>query len=282
MRHPLSTPEHSGGLWEWSERVVAVGGVDGFVVEDVLVQAVPEHFEPPVSQRAQRCVVALSRLDLGVVELSGPGASAQAAERPLMDGGAEVAVVGKAPRNDEVALAGAPGDGRSSCVAPQRVRRRELLDVVSDLARDPGGETITHARHAQVDLAARDGVPRVGGSLTVWSRTLRCPPSSSSVHAASQARRCSSTATFHDDEHGGAAAAAALTVSFRVRTGADARGTTCITQHFGTRGSMFGVVVLPSAPPLLIVSVAAYMPFHVPPTMRYNALMLETPVPLGT
>lgn len=89
-------------------------------------------------------------------------ASLQAAECPLMDRGAQVAIVGQAAGDDEIALAGASGHGGLSRVALQGVRRRELLDMVADLARDPGGKTITQARHAQLDLAAREGVPRVG------------------------------------------------------------------------------------------------------------------------
>jgi hypothetical protein len=43
----------------------------------------------------------------------------------------------------------------------QRVRRPILLEVVADFARDPGGEAVTQARHAQVDLAAGEGFPRL-------------------------------------------------------------------------------------------------------------------------
>jgi hypothetical protein len=42
-----------------------------------------------------------------------------------------------------------------------------LVDVVADLARDPGGETITQARHAQVDLAARELWVPNGPSMAV-------------------------------------------------------------------------------------------------------------------
>ena len=50
MRHPLST-SGSGGV---SEGSVAVGDVHGFVVEHVLGQAVPEHFDPAVAEGAER------------------------------------------------------------------------------------------------------------------------------------------------------------------------------------------------------------------------------------
>src|SRR5262249_10458329 len=106
MRHPLST-SGSGG---WSEGSFAVGLVGGLVGEDALGEAVPEDFQPAVAQGAQGVVVALAGCDLGVVELPCPGAAGQAAEGPLVDGVAEVAVVGQAAGHDEVALAGAAGD----------------------------------------------------------------------------------------------------------------------------------------------------------------------------
>ena len=82
----------------WHDRACfgAVGGVGGFVVVGALGQAVPEDFEPPVAQASQGGVVSLAGGDLGFVELAGPGGAVQAAERPLLDGLAEVPVVGRA------------------------------------------------------------------------------------------------------------------------------------------------------------------------------------------
>jgi hypothetical protein len=60
MRHPLSTPGRSGGVWEWLQGAVAVGGVDGFVVEGAVAQAVPETLEPAVAECAQGGVVGLA------------------------------------------------------------------------------------------------------------------------------------------------------------------------------------------------------------------------------
>src|SRR5512144_1382335 len=140
----------------------AVGDVDGLVVAGAAAQAVPEDLEPAVAEGAQRGVVGLAGGPLGVVEVAGPAAAGQAAKRPLVHRVAEVAVVRQATGDDDVALAGATGHRGTARVALQRVRRGELLEVVADFAGDPGGETITQARHAQVDLAARDHLPRVG------------------------------------------------------------------------------------------------------------------------
>ena len=104
MRHPLSTPD-SGGV---SEGSVAVGDMHGLVVEHTLGEAVPQDFEPAVAQGAQRGVVALSGGDFAVVELTGPAALGEAAERPLVDRGAEVVVVRQPAGDDEIAL---PGSG---------------------------------------------------------------------------------------------------------------------------------------------------------------------------
>jgi hypothetical protein len=65
VRHPLST---SGGL---HAGVVAVRCVDGLVVVDVKVQAVPEDFEPAVAELAQCGVVMVAGGDLCVVGLAG-------------------------------------------------------------------------------------------------------------------------------------------------------------------------------------------------------------------
>ncbi len=100
----------------------------------------------------------LPRARWAVVELASPVRPAQAAERPLLDGVAKVAVAGEPVGDEELALARAAGDGCLACVALEAVRRVEVGDV-ADLAGHPGGETITEARKAQVDLAARDRRP---------------------------------------------------------------------------------------------------------------------------
>src|SRR5947209_17285463 len=107
-------------------------------------------------------MVWLTSCDLAIEELARPAAAAYAAESPLVHRGAQIVVVGQTAGDDEVVLAGAAGDRGGAGVALQRVRRVELCDVFADFARDPGGETITQARHAQVDLAARERFPRVG------------------------------------------------------------------------------------------------------------------------
>ncbi len=87
VRHPLSTPVCSGGFREWLECAVAVGGVGGFVVEEAVLEAVPEDLEPAVAECAECGVVALTGGALLVVELARPWRGAQAAEapRPLID-----------------------------------------------------------------------------------------------------------------------------------------------------------------------------------------------------
>src|SRR5207249_10351738 len=89
-----------------------------------------------------------------------PGAG-ERAERPLLDGTGQVAVAGQSGGHHELAPAGAPGDRGLAPVALQRVRRGELRRVIADLTGDPGGETGTEARKAQVDLAVRDRLPRL-------------------------------------------------------------------------------------------------------------------------
>src|SRR6185312_16530540 len=158
VRHPLSTT-CSGGAAEGS---VAVGDVHGLVVGDALGQAVPEELQPAVAEGAQGGVVAFAGFDFLVVELSGPAASGQATEGPLVDGGAEVAVMREAAGDDEVALARAAGDRGLAGVALQPVRGVELFDVFADLSGDPSGEDVSQAGEAQVDRPAWEGVPRVG------------------------------------------------------------------------------------------------------------------------
>ena len=46
-------------------------------------------------------------------------------------------------------------------VTCQCVRGIELLDVLTDFPGHPGGETVTQAREAQVDLAAGERLPRL-------------------------------------------------------------------------------------------------------------------------
>ena len=142
MRHPLAT-SGSGGL---AEGAVAVGEVGGLVVELAADEAVPQDLQPAVAQGPEGGVVAFAAGALGVVELSGPPGLAEAAEGPLLDGVGEVAVAGQPRGDDQLGLARAAGDGGFAGIALQRVRGGELLDVVADLARDPGGKTITQAR----------------------------------------------------------------------------------------------------------------------------------------
>src|SRR6266516_4481245 len=157
MRHPLSTTG-SGGA---AEGAVAVGDVDGLVVQLALAQAVPQDFQPAVAERSEGGMVGLAAPTLGVVELPGPAGLTQAAKRPLLDGAGEVAVAGQPAGDHQLAFAGAAGDRGLARVALQRVRRLVLADVVADLAGDPGGEAVTEAGKAQVDLAAREPLPLV-------------------------------------------------------------------------------------------------------------------------
>jgi hypothetical protein len=106
-------------------------------------------------------VVVLAAGALGVVEVFGPGGAAEAGEGPFVHRVGEVAVAGEPVGDDQVALAGAAGDWGAPGIALQRVQRGELLDVLAGLTGDPGGETATEARKAQVDLAARKRVPRL-------------------------------------------------------------------------------------------------------------------------
>ena len=96
---------------------------------------------------------------LGFVELSGPGRASEAAERPLLHGVAQEAVMGEPTGDDELALARPARHRRLARIALQGVRRFELLGMVADLGCDPGGETVTEAGKAQVDLAAREALP---------------------------------------------------------------------------------------------------------------------------
>jgi hypothetical protein len=117
-----------------------------FVVGDAESRAVPEYCEPAVGECARRgVVVAVAGGDLGVVEASSPAGALQAAEGRLLDGVAEVAVVGQAAGYDVFAAAAASGDRGAAGIALQGVGCAELLDVFADFAGDPGGETITQA-----------------------------------------------------------------------------------------------------------------------------------------
>src|SRR6266516_5332099 len=157
MRHPVSTTG-SGGA---AEGAVAVGDVDGLVVQLALAQAVPQDFQPAVAERSEGGLVGLAAPTLGVVELPGPAGLTQAAKRPLLDGAGEVAVAGQPAGDHQLAFAGAAGDRGLARVALQRVRRLVLAGMVADLAGDPGGEAVTEAGNAQVDLAARERLPLV-------------------------------------------------------------------------------------------------------------------------
>src|SRR6266536_61197 len=175
VRHPLST----SGSGSAAVGAVAVGDVGGLVVEHALVQAVPQHLQPVVAERAQGGVVGLAAGALGVIERPCPAGFAQRAERPLLDRGGQVAVAGQPAGHHQFGLAGAAGDGGFAGVACQRVRRLELFRVVADLVGDPGGEAVTKAGKAQVDLAARERLPQlvlwwgVGASLSRGAQQQR-------------------------------------------------------------------------------------------------------------
>ena len=78
----------------------AVGEFGGYL------QAVPEKLHPPVAERPEGGVVPFPSLNLPVVEFPRPSASLEAAERPLMDRGAQIMVVGEAARHNKVAFPG--------------------------------------------------------------------------------------------------------------------------------------------------------------------------------
>ena len=153
----------------------------------------PEHFEPAVAQGAERGVVTVVVRDVPVVELPGPAGPSEGAERPLLHGVSQVTVAGQPAGDDVFALPGSPGDRGLPGVACQCVRGIELLDVVTDFSGHPGGETVTQAREAQVDLAAGERLPRL--FLRRRSGDLRGPPSSSSPIRFSQTRRCAPMAS---------------------------------------------------------------------------------------
>src|SRR5262245_22545052 len=115
-------------------------------------------------------VVALAAGTLGVVELPGPGGAPQAGKRPFVYRVGQIAVAGQPVGDHQVALAGAAGDRGAPGIALQRVRRGELPYVLADLTGDPGGETATEARKAQVDLAARKRIPRLVVGLVLAGR----------------------------------------------------------------------------------------------------------------
>ena len=159
VRHPLSTTSVSGGCGRPSFRAVAVGDVDGFVVVDAVAHAVPEDLEPAIAQGPQRCMVPLTPSSLRVVELTGPPRAFERAERPPLHGAPEVPVVREPARHHDLGLARATRHGSLARVALQRVRRVELFGMIADLTGDPGGEAVTEARKAQVDLAAGKPFP---------------------------------------------------------------------------------------------------------------------------
>ena len=133
--------------------------------------------------------------DVPVVELPRPAGSSERAERPLLHRVSQVTVARQSARDDVFALAGAPGDRGLPGVACQCVRGIELLDVVADFPGHPGGETVTQAREAQVDLAAGERLPRLVVLVGRWSGGLRGAPSNSWPIRFSQTRRCAPMAS---------------------------------------------------------------------------------------
>ncbi len=158
MRHPLST---SGRLLERG-CLSTVGGVDGFVIEHAFVQAVPQDFEPPVAQGAQRGVVGCSGGGLGVVEVPGSWGPGEAAERPLPGGFAGVAVAGQA--------AGDRGQlGADRAMRDEREQVQVLLQGHQAADRGIGGVVLLLRRAAaprhQVRVRRQHRGPRVRESL---------------------------------------------------------------------------------------------------------------------
>src|SRR5439155_1552753 len=81
-----------------------VGDMDSFLVEDTLVQAVPQDLEPAIAEGPERGMVPLAPCALQVVELTSPPGAQERAERPLLHSPAEVAVVREPARHDELGL----------------------------------------------------------------------------------------------------------------------------------------------------------------------------------
>jgi Phage integrase family len=157
VRHPLAT-FGSGGL---AEGAVAVGGVGGFVVELAAHQAVPQDFQPAVAQGSEGGVVGLAAGALGVIELPGPSPSSAGCRRPIA--GRRRPGSGCRPAGWPRPARFCPSGGSRALagITCQGVRRPELLGMVADLAGDPGGEAVTEPWEAEVDLAARERLPRV-------------------------------------------------------------------------------------------------------------------------
>src|SRR5271157_2462535 len=86
-----------------------------------------------------------------------------------------MAVAGEAGRDDELTLARATGDRRLAGIALEPVGRREHLRMVADLTGHPGGEPITEAGKAQVDLAARELLTLYVGTWLASAARLRSP-----------------------------------------------------------------------------------------------------------
>lgn len=85
---------------------------------------------------------------LRVVELTSPARASERAERLLLDGTAEIAVVREPARDDELGPSRAARDRRLARVALQRARRLERFAMIADLTGDHGGEPVTEARKA--------------------------------------------------------------------------------------------------------------------------------------
>ena len=120
------------------------------------MKAMPEDLQPAVAQDAEGGVVALAFRDLAVVGLARPARALQAAEGSLLDRVAQMTVAGEAGRDHQLVLARATGDGGLAGTALEPVGGGEHLGVVADLTGHPGGEAITEAGKAQVDLAASE------------------------------------------------------------------------------------------------------------------------------
>ncbi len=122
----------------------------------------PGHLEPAVAEGPQRLVVAFRACPLGVVELSSSARVPEAKEGLLLDSVVEEVVARQALGHDDLGLARAPRDRCLARIACERVRRLELFWVIADLTGDPGGETVTEAGKAQLDLALGESLAHVG------------------------------------------------------------------------------------------------------------------------
>src|SRR5450759_5949119 len=143
---------------------VVVPGED-FVVGLAGLQAAMEDAYPAVGELAQRGLVADVPGPEGLVVGLGTDGAPHRTERPLLQGVTESLVAGVAGHHNLLGARG-PGDRCGAGVGLAGFRVDVATGVVTELAKDPGGEDHTEPGQAGDQLSGRVAPKMVGHHLT--------------------------------------------------------------------------------------------------------------------